>query len=80
MIVAIRQRMGFPTTKILGKPHHKGRAAKVERYVQTVRNQGAALICHVEDAIGYPLSIDSTVTKHYSQHHTKHSLGKSMTV
>ena len=56
MVISIRQRMGFKATKLLGKPHCKGRTAKVERYVQTVRNQATALVCHIEDAINGPLA------------------------
>ena len=48
MIVKTRQQLGYKTSYQMGKPYHKGRTAKVERYIQTVRRQSAALVCSVE--------------------------------
>ena len=48
MVVMIRQEMGYPTSKKIGKPYHKGRTARVERYIQTVRRQASALMASVE--------------------------------
>ena len=51
MIVSVRQEMGFKASKQHGKPYHKGRTAKVERYIQTVKRQASALMINVEDKI-----------------------------
>ena len=51
MVVMIRQEMGYPTSKKIGKPYHKGRTARVERYIQTVRRQASALMASVEGNI-----------------------------
>ena len=51
MVVMIRQEMGYPTSKKIGKPYHKGRTARVERYIQTVRRQASALMVSVEGNI-----------------------------
>ena len=51
MIVMIRQAMGYKTLKKAGKPYHKGRTARVERYIQTVRRQACTLMACVEDNI-----------------------------
>ena len=51
VIVAVRQEMGFKASKQHGKPYHKGRTAKVERYIQTVKRQASSLMVSVEDKI-----------------------------
>ena len=51
MVVMVRQEMGYPTSKKVGKPYHKGRTARVERYIQTVRRQASTLMTSVEDHI-----------------------------
>ena len=51
MIVMIRQDMGYKTSKKVGKPYHKGRTARVERYIQTIRKQSSTLMTSVEDNI-----------------------------
>ena len=51
MIIMIRQEMGYKSTKKVGKPYHKGRTARVERYIQTVRRQAATLVAGVEEGI-----------------------------
>ena len=51
MIIMIRQEMGYKSTKKVGRPYHKGRTARVERYIQTVRRQAAALVAGVEDGV-----------------------------
>ena len=48
MIVMIRQEMGYRASKKMGKPYHKGRTARVERYFQTVRRQANTLMASVE--------------------------------
>lgn len=48
LVLEIRQKMGYKANELFGKPHHKGRAAKVERFIQTVRRQSAALVQQVE--------------------------------
>ena len=51
MIVMIRQEMGYRASKKIGKPYHKGRTARVERYIQTVRRQANTLMASVESNI-----------------------------
>ena len=51
MIVMIRQEMGYRASKKTGKPYHKGRTARVERYIQTVRRQANTLMASVESNI-----------------------------
>ena len=51
MVVMVRQEMGYPTSKKVGKPYHKGRTARVERYIQTVRRHASTLMTSVEDHI-----------------------------
>lgn len=51
IIVMARQEMGYKATKQHGKPYHKGRTARVERYIQTVKRQAAALTVNIEDKI-----------------------------
>ena len=60
MIVAVRQEMGFKASKQHGKPYHKGRTAKVERYIQTVKRQASSLMVSVED------KIHETLPEHHS--------------
>ena len=56
LIVEIRSAMKYPTSKKIGKPYHKGRTARVERYIQSVKRQAAALVVQVEDRIQTPLA------------------------
>ena len=51
MIVMIRQEMGYKASKKMGKPYHKGRTAKVERFIQTLKRQAATLTVNVEGHI-----------------------------
>lgn len=37
MIVDIKPKMGHKASKLAGKPHYKGRTAKVKRFIQTVK-------------------------------------------
>ena len=49
-----REPTGIPHIQLdwmFGKPYHKGRAAKVERYIQTVKRQASSLMVSVEDKI-----------------------------
>ena len=55
LVLEIRRSMGYPGTKIMGKPYHKGRTARVERQIQTMKHQAMALVMHVEEAIGMTL-------------------------
>lgn len=51
VIVMVRQDMGYKTSKKVGKPYHKGRTARVERYIQTIRRRSSALMTSVADNI-----------------------------
>ena len=55
MVIEVRRNMGYPSSKRLGKPYHKGRTARVERQIQTMKHQASALVLHVEDALGTTL-------------------------
>ena len=39
LVVATRQRLGRKCSQVLGKAYDKSRTARVERFIQTVRNQ-----------------------------------------
>ena len=54
MIVMIRQDMGYKTSKKVGKPYHKGRTARVERYIQTIRRQSNTLFAGSVDVVDRP--------------------------
>ena len=68
MVVEVRVRMGLKAAKQFGKPYDKGRTAKVERYIQTVRSQAMTLIASVEDAIGRILPMEHVLRAWALQH------------
>lgn len=43
---------------MLGEPHHKGRAARVERFAKTVRNQALTLVNVVESTIDHAIPVE----------------------
>ena len=52
MAITIRQQMGYKAVKKFGKPYHKGRTARVERYTQSVKRQATTLMLSVEKHVG----------------------------
>ena len=51
-ITTIRQQMGYKAAKKFGKPYHKGRAARVERFIQSIKRQATTLMLSVEKQVG----------------------------
>ena len=49
LVVATRQRLGRKCSQVLGKAYDKSRTARVERFIQTVRNQALALVAALEE-------------------------------
>ena len=49
LVVATRQRLGRKCSQVLGKAYDKSRTARVERFIQTVRNQAVALVAALEE-------------------------------
>ena len=52
MAITIRQQMGYKAVKKFGKPYHKGRTARVERYIQSVKRQATTLMLSIEKHVG----------------------------
>ena len=69
MVIEARRNMGYPSSKRLGKPDHKGRTARVVRQIQTMKHQATALVLQVEDAFGITLE-DTRVLRAWALIHS----------
>ena len=68
MVVDLRRKLGHKAVKCQGKAYDKGRTAKVERHIQTIRNQALALTLAVEENIGSKLSLEHGI-RAWALHH-----------
>ena len=53
LVVATRQRLGRKCSQVLGKAYDKSRTARMERFIETVRNQALALVAALEEYAGH---------------------------
>ena len=51
IVVSLGHELGYKAQKKWGKPYHKGRTARVERFIQTLKRLPAAVVVYIEEQL-----------------------------